>query len=272
MVVGVAGLGLIGASLAKAASRAGHDVLVWNRTRKVAERAVAEGFAKGILGEGGQPLSSCDMVWVALPPLKCAPWVAAHAGEFRKGAVVCDAAGVKGAVMEELKPFALGCGWSFVGAHPMAGRERGGYENSTADLFIGAPLVLTPWPSLGRAPLDMIESFAHSIGFAKIVYATPAHHDEMIAYTSQLCHAVSFAGASDPHYFGALDFAGGSFQDMTRISASDPGMWADLFIANREAFAAAAGRLADRLKSMCEAALGRDRDALKSILDEGHRG
>ncbi len=272
MVVGVAGLGLIGASLAKAAAAAGHDVRVWNRTRAVAERAVAEGFANAIMGDDASPISDCDIVWVALPPLKCAPWVAAHAADFRDGAVVCDAAGVKGAVMEELRPFAIGSRWSFVGAHPMAGRERGGYENSLPGLFKGAPLVLTPWPSLGRAPLDRIEEFARSVGFAKVVYATPEKHDGMIAYTSQLCHAVSFAYASDPHYFGALDFAGGSFQDMTRISASDPGMWADLFIANAKAFTEAAGRLAGRLEMMCDAVRRGDRDMLKGILEEGHRG
>ncbi|MBR1871422.1 MAG: prephenate dehydrogenase, partial [Kiritimatiellae bacterium] len=198
MTIAITGLGLIGGSFAKAAARLGHRVLVENRTRATARLAVEEGVAAGILGEDGCSLAQCEIVIVCLPPELCAPWIENHSHEFAQGTVVCDVAGVKTPVCARLRKFALENRWTFIGAHPMAGREKGGYAQSVADLYCGASMVLTPYPASGRSPLDKLERFCRSIGFAQVVYTTPELHDLMIAYTSQLPHAISYAYSADP--------------------------------------------------------------------------
>lgn len=266
MTVGIIGLGLIGGSFAKAATGAGYDTLVQNRTRAVSIHAISEGVAKGII-ETPEDLARCEIVVVCLPPLLCAPWIAEHAKYFAKGAIVCDAAGVKGVVAKELHRFALDSDWTFIGAHPMAGKEHGGYGHATATLYKGASAVFTPWASSGRGPLDKLEAFFRSLGFARIVYTTPERHDEVIAFTSQLPHAISYSYAADPLAGEADGFTGGSFQDMTRISASDGRMWAQLFAANREHFLAAAGRFRDRFNALYSAVeSGGEDDIAKALL------
>ena len=133
MTVGIVGLGLIGGSFAKAATRAGHRVAVWNRTRATSERAVADGAAAAVLEEdmtstAGRP----DLYLVSLPPDAVVPWIDAHQFAFKSGAVVVDATGVKGTICAALCKYAYDdTPWTFVGGHPMAGKEVSGYANAT---------------------------------------------------------------------------------------------------------------------------------------------
>ena len=166
MVVGIIGRGLIGGSFAKAAAKAGHTVLVWNRTRETAERAVADGVAQAVLEDD---IGACDVIVVALPPNAVVPWIDAHQATFRQGAVVVDATGVKGTICAALEKYAFQDRWTFVGGHPMAGKEVSGWDNASADLFRNASMILTPYPSCGRGPLDALEAFFGGLGFGRVV-------------------------------------------------------------------------------------------------------
>ena len=266
MTVGIIGLGLIGGSFAKAAAQAGHAVQVWNRTRATAEMAVAEGTAQAVLGDD---MGACDVVIVALPPTAVVPWIEAHHATFRQGAVVVDATGVKGAICSALEKFAFQNRWTFVGGHPMAGKEVSGYANAAADLFKGASMILTPYPSCGRGPLDMLEAFFKSLGFDRIVTTSPEHHDRMIALTSQLAHVVSSAYVQDPLALEHRGYSAGSFHDMTRVARLDPDIWRDLFLENSPALLDALDGLIGRLGEYRRAIAEGDGAALRGLLAAG---
>ena len=271
MDVGVIGLGLIGGSFAKAATRAGHRVAVWNRTRATAEQAVADGSSAAVLeedmtSEAGRP----DLYLVSLPPDAVVPWIDAHQASFKPGAVVVDATGVKGTICAALRKYAYDdTPWTFVGGHPMAGKEVSGSANATPDLFADASMILTPYPSCGRGPLDMLEAFFKELGFGRVVFTTPEHHDEMIALTSQLAHVVSSAYIQDPRAKDHAGFSAGSFYDMTRVARLNPDVWTELFLANKDALSSVLGGLIERLTAFKSALDAEDAPRLHELLDRG---
>lgn len=266
MDIAVAGLGLIGGSFVRAFTKAGHSVHVWNRTRATAERAVAEGEAKSVLGDD---LSAADVVVVALPPNRIVDWVDAHERTFKPGAVLVDAAGVKRDICAAMSKYAFQSRWTFVGGHPMAGKEVAGWENSTPNLFHGASMILTPYPSCGRGPLDMLDALFREIGFTHVVHTTPEHHDRMIALTSQLAHVVSSAYIQDPLALGHRGYSAGSFRDMTRVARLDPDIWTDLFFANHDALLEVLDGMLSRLSLYRDALASDDRAAMRSLLAKG---
>ena len=271
MNIGIIGLGLIGGSFAQAATRAGHAVAAWNRTRATAERAVADGAAAAVLEEdmsstAGRP----DLYLISLPPDAVVPWIDAHQVAFKPGAVVVDATGVKGTICAALRKYAYDdTPWTFVGGHPMAGKEVSGYANATPDLFADASMILTPYPSCGRGPLDMLEAFFKELGFGRVVFTTPEHHDEMIALTSQLAHVVSSAYIQDPRAPDHAGFSAGSFYDMTRVARLNPDVWTDLFLANKDALSSVVGGLIERLSDYKAALDAEDAPRLRELLDRG---
>ena len=250
MTVGIRGRGLIGGSFEKAFRAAGDEVL-------------------DLKGAGAADVARCALVIVCLPPLLVAPWIREHAGEFGAGAVVTDAAGVKAVVTAALDGVDTGRGWTYVGGHPMAGREKSGYANSLADLFRGASMILTPHANTPDSALRTLKDAFGRIGFARFVETTPAEHDAMIAYTSQLAHVVSSAYVRDELAPRHLGYSAGSFQDMTRVATVDPDVWTDLFLSNREALEAVLGRLIARLGEYREAIADADSRRLRELLAEG---
>ena len=250
MKVAVIGMGLIGGSFHKAAAKAGHAVAGFGRKDR-------------------PEVDDADLVIVAVPPSAVAGVVDGIAPSLKDGAVVVDATGVKGAVCKALHKYAFETRWTFVGGHPMAGKEVSGFANSDADLFRGASMILVPSPATGRGPLDMLEKFFKEIGFARVTYATPERHDEMIAYTSQLAHVISSAYVREPLAKDHVGFSAGSFKDMIRVGAPDPKMWTELFLANRDALLPVLDRYAARLADFREALAAGDAAALTRQLEEG---
>ena len=266
MNVGVIGLGLIGGSFAKAAARAGHTVLAWNRTRETADRAVADGVAAAVLDDD---IGECDIVLVALPPDAVVQWIDAHQATFRRGTIVVDATGVKGTICAALEKYAFQDRWTFVGGHPMAGKEVNGWANASADLFRNASMILTPYPSCGRGPLDRLEKFFAELGFGRVIFTTPQHHDRMIALTSQLAHIVSSAYIQDPLAQDHAGYSAGSFADMTRVARLDADMWTNLFLSNRDALLVTLEGLIARLDGFRVAIAGNDAEGLRALLSAG---
>ena len=250
MRIGIRGMGLIGGSFEKAFRLAGHEVVN------------LKGAPSGMIGD-------CNLVIVCLPPLMVAPWIREHAADFSKGAIVTDAAGVKEVVCAELKGVAQGRNWTFVGGHPMAGKERSGYDNSDATLFRGASMIFTPYEGTDPDVLETLKRTFTDAGFARFVVTDPKRHDEMIAYTSQLAHVVSSAYVRDGLAQSHLGFSAGSFQDMTRVATVDPDIWTDLFLANRETLDAALQRLIERLSEYRDAIRANDAAALHALLTQG---
>ena len=250
MKVAVIGRGLIGGSFEKAAKRAGHEAAIFGR---------GDDFC----------VEDADVVFVAVPPSAVVPIVDAIAPRLKEGAVLVDATGVKGPICAALRKYAYETRWSFVGGHPMAGKEKTGYANSDAALFDGASMILTPFPTYGRAPLDRLEGLLRDLGFARIVYTDPAHHDEMIAFTSQLCHLISSAYVREPLAKDHVGYSAGSFRDMARVGAPDPKTWTELFFANRDALLPILERYIGRLADFRDALAADDRERLRAALEDG---
>lgn len=250
MKVTVAGLGLIGGSFLKAAQAAGYE---------------AHGCHHGETTD----LGDTDIIIVAQPPQAIEPWIRRNESTFKEGAIVVDVCGVKGHLYDAFRLECLHKPWHFVPAHPMAGREVGGFENSTPDLFNGASMILTPFPYTGRGALDALEKFFRALGFARVVLTTPEHHDEMIAYTSQLCHMISSAYVREPLSAQAEGYSAGSFRDMVRVGAPDPDVWTELFLLNRGNLIQVLERYIARLESFRDALQSGDAASLKRDLAEG---
>jgi prephenate dehydrogenase len=269
MHVGIIGLGLIGGSFAKAAKFAGHEVSVWNRTRATSERSLQEGVADGILDdtmstEAGKP----DLFLLSLPPDFVVPWIDANQENFKDGAIVVDATGVKRTICHDLEKYAFQSKWTFIGGHPMAGKEVVGYENSEATLFNGASMILTPYPTCGRKALELLDSFFKGLGFSQVVLTTPSHHDEMIAYTSQLAHVVSAAYVGDVASADHDGYSAGSFADMTRVAGVDPNIWSSLFLNNSDFLTKSVEGMISRLSKFRDAINSGDIESLRTLLSQ----
>ena len=249
MKVAVVGAGLIGGSFEKASRAAGHDVALLHH-------GDATGFEDAAL------------VLVCLPPPAIVPWVRAHAAAFRPGALVVDICGVKRAILRDMASVPRD-GWTFVGGHPMAGREVAGYANARADLFVGASMVLTPADGTPPEALAALRAYFASVGFERTVVTTAARHDEMIAFTSQLCHVIATTYARDPRVKDAIGFSAGSYANMTRIATQNAADWSALYDENRDALVAVLDGFLGRFRELRDAVAAGDRAAVARFIEEG---
>ena len=266
----IAGLGLIGGSMAKALTRnTGYEVLGFDRNLSVIRQALDDGAIHApFLPED---LAEVDLLLVALRPGDAVRFLKDALPRMKPGALAADLCGVKRHVVREVDPVARDRGVRFVGAHPMAGREVSGYANSDVGLFRGAPLILTPVDGLPNATTGELTQLALQIGFGRTVVCTPEEHDRMIAYTSQLAHAASSAYVMSPAAPAHSGFSAGSFRDMTRVARLDAGLWAELFDMNHDALSEELSGLIGRLTEIKKAVDDRDSARLRALLDEGNR-
>jgi prephenate dehydrogenase len=268
MNVGVAGLGLMGGSAAKALrERTEHRVWGFDKNPDVVRTALEGGAIDAPLS--GERLRLCDVLLVALYPRDAIDYVASKAPRLKKGALVVDLCGVKRPVCAALSPLAKAHGFTFVGGHPMAGIERSGYMHSDGALFSGATMILTPEPDLPPETLEKLRGFFLSLGFGSIQFSTPDEHDRIIAYTSQLAHVLSSAYIKSPAARRHRGFSAGSFQDMTRVARLNEEMWTELFLYNRAYLAGEVQALADRLSEYADAIREGDAERLRRLLREG---
>ena len=268
MKVGVVGLGLIGGSMAKAVKKkTEHEVIGWDISETIRYSAILMEAVHGFMEEGNP--KDCDIVLIALYPQMTVDYIKEHAKDFKKGAVVVDCAGIKRAVCRQVQSVAEENGFSFVGAHPMAGVERSGFTYSTADMFNGATLIVTPYTGTDIGMMNALSMFFKKLGFAKLKVATDAEHDQMIAYTSQLAHVVSSAYVKGVLSSNFKDFSGGSFQDMTRVARLNENMWTELFLANSDNLANEIDGLIERMQAYSKAIRAEDADTLRQLLKEG---
>lgn len=268
MRIGIVGLGLIGGSLAKAVKeKTGHTVYGFDLSDEVAREARDSGAVDGLLPPGG--ITGCDIVLIALYPSAVTRFVSDNADAFGEDAIVVDCCGVKTPVCGPCFKTADEHGFTFVGGHPMAGTERSGFGASRADLFAGASMILTPREGERREVLRTLEDFFKSLGFAGITYSTPAEHDDIIAYTSQLAHVVSSAYVKSPQSKRFMGFSAGSFKDMTRVAYLNEDMWSELFCDNAGPLVREIEEIIGHLSDYSQALRHGDRERLRELLLEG---
>ena len=268
MNVGIVGLGLIGGSMAKSIKiRTAHTVWGVDLDAETMTLARLSGAIDGALTHENLP--NCDLVLVAIRPAAAIRWVSENADLISKKAIVVDLCGVKRSVCEQLAPVAKQYGFAYIGGHPMAGRERGGFVSSSEELFSGASMILTPDQNTDMRMLETLKAFFTDIGFAGLTFSTPEEHDRIIAYTSQLAHLVSSAYVKSPEAQRRRGFSAGSFRDMTRVAHLDEAMWTELFLNDADFLTEQLTVLIDHLNEYREALLAHDAEKLQALLKDG---
>ncbi|MBN9487112.1 MAG: prephenate/arogenate dehydrogenase family protein [Alphaproteobacteria bacterium] len=239
--IALVGIGLIGGSIALAARRAGLAKKIVAATRR-AETAETANRLKLVDHCGTDLAAACedaDLVIVCTPVGACGEAAKAIAPVLKKGCIVSDVGSVKQAVVDAMAPH-LPAGVHFVPAHPVAGTENSGPEAAFAELFDGRWTILTPLPESDPKAVDRLEAFWKALG-SQVDRLDPAHHDRILAITSHLPHLIAYTIVGTADDLGGhlnaevLRFAAGGFRDFTRIAASDPTMWRDVFLYNRDA-------------------------------------
>lgn len=269
MRVGILGLGLIGGSLARAYAKAGHRVFAQDRDASILEFAQLAGAVEAPLNQ--ETIPQCDLILLAIYTGGCMAWLEENAGDISPEALVMDCCGVKKEICDFAFPVAEKYGFTFIGGHPMAGSHQSGFKYSRSNLFQGAPMVLVP-PRFDDARL--LERAVEALvpcHFGKFSVTTGEKHDEMIAFTSQMPHIVSNAYIKSPTAAAHKGFSAGSYKDLTRVAWLNPGMWAELFLANKENILK---ELDVYIASLCqyrEAIAREDEARLVQLLEDGRR-
>ena len=268
MIVGIVGLGLIGGSMAKAVkNRTSHTVYGADLDSETMALSRMSGAIDAPLTD--ENLSQCDLIMVAIRPGAAIRWVQDHAALIPKKAILVDLCGVKRDVVKALAPIAAQHGFSYIGGHPMAGRERSGFTAATEDLYAGASMILTPDDKTDMPLLETLKHFFLDVGFASLTFSTPEEHDRIIAYTSQLAHIVSSAYVKSPEAQRRRGFSAGSFRDMTRVARLDENMWTELMLADADYLAKELGILMENISAYKDALEHRDEEGLRQLLKEG---
>lgn len=230
----IVGLGLIGGSYAKALTKKGYTVTAITKEQSSIDFALANGFiCDGAASPDPALISQADLVVFALYPQVFLNWLKKYQKHLKSGAVLTDVTGVKGSVVYAVQDM-LRADVEFIAAHPMAGKEVSGVENSDERIFKNANYIVTPTDKNTPAAIETCEQLGHTLGFLRVSRLSPEEHDDMVGFLSQLTHciAVSLINCNDTD--GLEAYTGDSFRDLTRIARINDKMWAELFMCNRE--------------------------------------
>ena len=212
------------------------------------------------------PLESMDVLVICLPPEAAADFIRRQAHRLKAGALLTDVCGVKRPLYQAVESIENRA-FTYLGGHPMAGKECGGFASASADLFRGSHYILTPDDTVSEDAVRLMERLTAHMGCADIVYATPQEHDERIGYTSQLMHVMALALCDQHLLFDSCGFEGGSFRGATRVAALDAGLWTELMWANRDTLADLVDELQEKMDEYSALLRGDDRGALHKRLE-----
>jgi cyclohexadieny/prephenate dehydrogenase len=280
------GIGLIGSSIARAVRRDGiaGEIAISTRSAETLERARELGLGDSYHLDPAQAVRDADLVILCVPVGACAKLGEAIAGSLKPGAIVSDVGSVKGSVVKQLKPV-LPKGVHLVPAHPVAGTEYSGPDAGFATLFQKRWCILTPEADTDAAAVEKVRAFWERLG-SNVEVMNPEHHDLVLAITSHIPHLIAYnivgtaADLEDVTQSEVIKFSAGGFRDFTRIAASDPTMWRDVFLHNKDAVLETLGRFSEDLSALQRAIRWGDGDALfdlftrtrairRSIIDMG---
>src|SRR3974390_3742380 len=266
--VAVIGMGLIGSLRAGAARAQGaaKSIVATARSQATRRRVAELGLADQVVETSAAAVEGADLVILCIPVGACGAVAAQISPHLAANATVSDVGSVKGAVMREVSPH-IPAGVHFVPAHPVAGTEHSGPDAGFAELFVNRWCILTPAEGTDRKAVDKLAAFWRALG-ANVETMPPDHHDLVLAITSHLPHLIAYTivGTADElaevTRSEVLKFSAGGFRDFTRIAASDPTMWRDVFLANKDAVLEMLGTFNEDLAQLTRAIRRGDGEAL----------
>jgi cyclohexadieny/prephenate dehydrogenase len=262
------GFGLIGGSIARAARAQGlaGEIVTTARSAKTRARVEELGIVDRVVETNAEAVKAADLVILCIPVGVCGPVAQEIAPHLAPGAIVSDVGSVKGAVVRDMAPY-LPNNLHFIPAHPVAGTEHSGPDSGFAELFIDRWCILTPPEGADPDAVEKLRAFWAGLG-AKVEIMTPDHHDMVLAITSHLPHLIAYTivGTADElegvTQSEVLKFSAGGFRDFTRIAASDPTMWRDVFLTNKDAVLEMLGTFNEDLSKLTRAIRRGDGEAL----------
>ena len=265
------GAGLIGSSIAHASRRANlvRHIAAYVPRPETRARAEKAGFADSLHAEIGPAVQGADCVVLATPIGTYGPLAALIAPHLKQGAIVTDVGSVKGVVVRDVGPH-VPSGVHFIPGHPVAGTEQSGPEAGFAELFDGRWCILTPVPGTDAQALEKLKDFWRQCG-SEVEVMDAEHHDLVLAITSHVPHLIAYnivgtaADLETVTQSEVIKYSASGFRDFTRIAASDPTMWRDIFLNNREAVLEMLGRFNEDLAALQRAVRWGDGDALFNL-------
>ena len=262
----IVGLGLLGGSYAKVLKRFGFHISAITLEQSSIDYAIKE----NIIDEGSveidkKMIGEADLVIFALYPHVFVEWIEKNQALFKSGALITDVTGVKRSIVYQIQDM-LRPDVEFVAAHPMAGREVSGVENSTDKMFIGANYIVTPTEKNTAEAIQTCLELGRLLGFSNVTTLSPEEHDEMIGFLSQLTHCIAITLMTCNDKENMEKFTGDSFRDLTRIARINDLMWSELFVANKDVLIEQMNLFMDKfisLKSMLE---NEDIDGMRAMM------
>ena len=262
----IVGLGLLGGSYARALKRFGFHISAVTKEQSSVDYALKE----GIIDEGSTELDEriikeADLVIFALYPHIFVEWIEKNQALLKSGAIITDVTGVKSSIVYKIQDM-LRPDVEFIAAHPMAGREVSGVENSSDKIFSGANYIVTPTDKNTTEAINTCLELGRLLGFSNVTTLSPEEHDEMIGFLSQLTHCISITLITCNDKENMEKFTGDSFRDLTRIARINDLMWSELFVENKEVLLKQMNMFMDKfseLKSMLEA---EDIDGMRKMM------
>ncbi|MGE0830505.1 MAG: prephenate/arogenate dehydrogenase family protein [Hyphomonadaceae bacterium] len=269
--IAIIGLGLIGGSIGHAAKRAGiaGHIVGYARSETTRKRALEIGFVDSVAATAAEAAKDADLIVLCTPVGALGPTAAEIEKSLKRGATVTDVGSVKTAVVRDVGPY-IPEGVHFIPGHPVAGTEESGPDSGFAELFDGRWCILTPVPGSDPAAVDKLVAFWRACG-SRVETMDCKHHDLTLAVTSHVPHLIAYniVGTADDietvTQSEVTKFAAGGFRDFTRIASSDPTMWRDIFLNNKEAVLEVLGRFSEDLAMLQRAVRWGDGDTLFNL-------
>lgn len=262
----IVGLGLIGGSYAMKLKKEGFTVKAITRSQSSIDYALENGLIdEGTTEVDARLIGEADLIVFALYPHIFIKWIKENQHLFKSSAVITDVTGVKCSIVYEIQSI-LRDDVEFIAAHPMAGREVYGVENSDDSIFLGANYIVVPTEKNTLEAIELCSSLGEILEFKTVTVLSPEKHDEMIAFLSQLTHciAVSLMCANDTP--GLEHYTGDSFRDLTRIARINDDMWSELFLSNREALLKEMESFMTSFKEMYDCIKNNERDRMREMM------
>ena len=275
--VALIGIGLIGSSISHGIRRGGLARRIVGHAQSEATRqtALELGLVDAAFEDAAEAASKADLVILCVPVGACGTIAASIAGRLQAGAILTDVGSVKGAVVRDVAPH-VPSGVHFVPGHPIAGTEHSGPRSGFAELFDGRWCILTPAGGTAETAVDRLKAFWQALG-SQVEVMTPEHHDMVLAITSHVPHLIAFNIVNTAAHLErvtaseAIKFSAGGFRDFTRIAASDPTMWRDVFLNNKAAVIEMLGRFTEDLTALQRAIRFDDGDTLFRLFGEARQ-
>lgn len=258
----IVGLGLMGGSYAKGLKRIGYKLSAIDKN----EESIAYALKNGIIDEGScvaepELIKKADVIIFALYPHVFVDWIKNNQQFFKSGIKITDVTGVKSSVVYKVQEL-LREDVEFIPAHPMAGREVYGVQNSDDKIFQNANYIVTPTAKNTKEAISWCEDLGHLLGFRKVSILSPEEHDDMIGFVSQLTHVIAVALMDCNNNSHIVDYTGDSFRDLTRIANINENMWSELFFMNKEPLLNQMNSFIDEMQTLKEMIQKNDKEGL----------